>query len=378
MATIATETKPIYSEQGRHAKKRLELQKKLEERKKQQAIQEGPSSAADVTPEAAATAAKIAKKAAADIEAAQKGESKEAPRSKIKIGGKSLVTTEVPLTKNETARIQAKCAAGHAAKIHAVVKINQQEQVFNDSNLKDDHVLVFTGCDGCTFTVASQCVKVFIEKCTNCTFKLDGRIVTAVVEIDRCEQCNVLVGTPVGTLQVEQCKRMNVVFAQKALMIGYIIWAGCFTLRVQVGEDLMRCDFELTKGFDPTVNVERTQFKIHYNTLGKLVCDKIIRLKNGFPTTKMEDDEFQRKHEQTLKVMADRMGITIHKKGEGKKVKPNEKCPCGSGKKYKKCCKHGRVDTNATVADPAAVAAAAEVRAAAEAAAAAVAKSAEK
>ena len=25
-------------------------------------------------------------------------------------------------------------------------------------------------------------------------------------------------------------------------------------------------------------------------------------------------------------------------KKTGKKVKPNEPCPCGSGKKYKKCC----------------------------------------
>lgn len=25
-------------------------------------------------------------------------------------------------------------------------------------------------------------------------------------------------------------------------------------------------------------------------------------------------------------------------KNEGTKLKPNQKCPCGSGKKYKKCC----------------------------------------
>ena len=38
--------------------------------------------------------------------------------------------------------------------------------------------------------------------------------------------------------------------------------------------------------------------------------------------------------------LAQRMGITINRKEDaiGKKVKPNEPCPCGSGKKYKKCC----------------------------------------
>ena len=78
------------------------------------------------------------------------------------------------------------------------------------------------------------------------------------------------------------------------------------------------------------------------------MCEKIIRLKNGYPTTKAEDDEFQRKHEQTLTVMADRMGITIHKKGDRLKIKPNAPCPCGSKKKYKKCCKSGKIDSRAT------------------------------
>jgi hypothetical protein len=364
MATLATESKPIYSEQGRHTKKRLELQKKLAQRNKQEATA--------VTQEEVQKTAKLAKEAADKIIADQNGEGKEQPRPKIKIGKKSLVTTEVVLTKREQARIQAKCAAGHAAKILAEVKQEKVVKTFDDTNLQDDHVLVFTGCVGCTYTVNSRCVKIFVEKCTQCTFHFNGKIITAVVEVDRCEESNLLIGTDVGTLQVEQCKRMNVVFAEKALMTGYIIWAGCFTLRVQVGDDLMRCDFELTKGFDNTVNVERTQFKIHYNTLGKLVCDKIIRLKNGFPTTKMEDDEFQRKHEQTIKLMADRMGITIHKKSDTTKTKPNAKCPCGSGKKYKKCCRHGRVDTKALVSDPAKEAELARVKAAAIAATAAI------
>merc|ERR1712166_308561 len=312
---------------------------------------QGASVSQEVTDAAAKQAATIARNAAEHIKAQQTEDSKEdAPRAKVKIGGKSLVTTELELKPSEKARIQAKCAAGHAAKITAVVKEENKVRVFDEATIEKDRVLVFTGCNGGDYIVSGECVKIFVEKCINCTFRFEGRIVTAVVEIDRCEECNVLIGTAVGTLQVEQCKRMNIVIAKKVLLIGYIIWAGCFTLRVQVGEDLMRCDFELTKGFDPTVNVERTQFKIHYNSLGKLVCDKIIRLKNGFPTTKMEDDEFQRKHEQTLKVMADRMGITIHKKGEKGKQKPNEKCACGSGKKFKKCCKHGRVDAAATAA----------------------------
>jgi preprotein translocase subunit SecA len=34
------------------------------------------------------------------------------------------------------------------------------------------------------------------------------------------------------------------------------------------------------------------------------------------------------------------MGVTLSRKEDkiGKKCKPNDPCPCGSGKKFKKCC----------------------------------------
>lgn len=77
----------------------------------------------------------------------------------------------------------------------------------------------------------------------------------------------------------------------------------------------------------------------------KLICDKVIRLKNGFPSTKREDDEHVRREEQKLENLASRIGVTLHRKedGIGSKIKPNEKCSCGSGKKYKKCCMTGAV-----------------------------------
>ena len=108
MATIATEAAPIYSESGRGEKKRLQLKKKLERRKKQ-----GVSVSQEVTDAAAKQAATIARNAAEHIKAQQTEDSKEdAPRAKVKIGGKSLVTTELELKPSEKARIQAKCAAG--------------------------------------------------------------------------------------------------------------------------------------------------------------------------------------------------------------------------------------------------------------------------
>merc|ERR1719253_1395220 len=106
----------------------------------------------------------------------------------------------------------------------------------------------------------------------------------------------------------------------------------------------MNCDFGLTQKLDPTINIERTQFKVWLNSLGKLTCDKVIRLKNGFPSTKREDDEHISREEGKLDDLAKRMGVTVARKADsiGARVKPNEPCPCGSGQKYKKCCQNGK------------------------------------
>ena len=97
-------------------------------------------------------------------------------------------------------------------------------------------------------------------------------------------------------------------------------------------------DFATESKSDATVNEERTQVKISYDGMGKLRSEKVIRLDNGFPSTKREDDEHARREEMALQGLAERMGVTLNKKEEPKLQKPNEMCACGSGKKFKKCC----------------------------------------
>lgn len=68
----------------------------------------------------------------------------------------------------------------------------------------------------------------------------------------------------------------------------------------------------------------------------------MIRLDNGFPTTKREKDAFEAKQEANMKILAQNLGIVIpKKKKEGPKLGRNDSCDCGSGRKYKKCCGHG-------------------------------------
>ena len=42
--------------------------------------------------------------------------------------------------------------------------------------------------------------------------------------------------------------------------------------------------------------------------------------------------------QKATNMMKDKMGLSDQTKTRTKKIKPNSKCPCDSGKKYKKCC----------------------------------------
>jgi hypothetical protein len=53
----------------------------------------------------------------------------------------------------------------------------------------------------------------------------------------------------------------------------------------------------------------------------RLINEKVIRLENGFPTTKREKDAFEQRQERNMKILAEQMGLTIpNRKKEGAKV----------------------------------------------------------
>lgn len=308
-------------------KKRIELRKKLEAKRAAEAGEVDP----EKVKEEEAEKGVLAKAVAEEIEAKLDEEkAPEAPREKVKVGKKMMVTTEGKLDAKESLRIQSLISAGKAGTVKA---FSQEEGVTKELSDHDPQsVLVFVGCKKCDYNVTAMCTKIFVEKCEDFVLRLNGKVVTQTVECYKLERANLLINTKIGTLQVEQSEKVNVIYAEKEHFGAYMIWAGAFLLRLQVGTDpatadLMRCDFGLTQQVDPTVNLERTQFKVWYGPTGKLVCDKIIRLKNGFPTTAREDANFDRKQEQQLTKLADRMGITLNRKEEnvGARSKPKNK-----------------------------------------------------
>ena len=148
---------------------------------------------------------------------------------------------------------------------------------------------------------------------------------------------------------------MNVQIQSKNLF-KTLVWQGIcssvvhFFLTVSAVHDLSLSfddapEHKLLTGFNemksqyPNIVEDIDQFITRFHK-DKLLTEQIVRLKNGYPTTEREAAEFDRKQEEAIQKLAAEAGITISKKKPtGPKVKPNDPCTCGSGKKYKKC--HG-------------------------------------
>jgi preprotein translocase subunit SecA len=88
---------------------------------------------------------------------------------------------------------------------------------------------------------------------------------------------------------------------------------------------------------DPLVEYKKEAFEIFSELSGRISAEVIMRL------FKMQ---IQREHEVSVRSRAQRINLRYNTDEggstqtvtKGKKVGRNDPCPCGSGKKYKKCC----------------------------------------
>jgi len=204
------------------------------------------------------------------------------------------------------------------------------------------HTLVLKDCGDCHVTVDAMVTKIMIDGCQNTTLVLNQKIITAVVELYRCENFTVESNTKIGTLQADMCKKFAANFQSKELFTS-LVWAGVHDLSLSFKDSpvALRTGFTEMQTEHPDLHEERGQFIVRF-VKDELLNERIVRLDNGFPTTERERKEFDERQEENLRKLAGQAGIQIGRKKAEQKIKPNEICPkCKSGKKYKKCCGQG-------------------------------------
>lgn len=199
------------------------------------------------------------------------------------------------------------------------------------------------------YTIKHTIAKIFIEGCTDLTVTAaeGSSILSSTIEIWRCENVAVNLATQVKTVQLDITKGAKFAY-QKKDQFGCVVWQGVSdNIDITFGDDEksdFSTSFEKANTQWPGSTLEVDQFMIRFvEELGEgLQQERCVRLKNGFLSTDREADAWDKRNtlakDRYMENFLKESGIKLNK-SSGKKIQPNAPCPCGSTKKYKKCCK---------------------------------------
>lgn len=242
-------------------------------------------------------------------------------------------------------------------------------------------------CEDCNYTINHRTAKIFMESCKNVTVTVSGQILTHTMEIWKCSGSTVYLKTGCKTIQLDLMEDMTLRFEDRDHM-GAIVWQAVDDLKLRFDNDAgqffsRQCIHPLS-----LLSVSHSSIIIHHPTtitdsisfadlpnnteqdldtgfahmkekypdsvkevdqyiirhLGEekvLTPERCIRLKNGFLSTDREAHDWEVRNEKIKHDYVERYlkEAGIHLRRSKEKVIPrNSPCPCGSGKKYKKCC----------------------------------------
>jgi len=260
------------------------------------------------------------------------------------------------ISEKEQARLQAQL--GNMQKVAATlftIGTQDETKVFNleakEGDLKKVPTAYFKNCVNGRYTLGQnqRTTKILVEGCKNSTFVVEGEVLTRTIEVWRCENCTFSFKTSVKTLQVDLCKKINISYGTKD-HLGAIVWADVEEVEVTFDDSKdnnVRTGFTEMLKEHPDSNKDIDQFIIRFLE-DKLTTERCIRLKNGFLSTEREAVDWEKRNEnkktQYVGEFLKTAGVHLKKsKDATKKISPNAECPCGSGKKHKKCCMNTKV-----------------------------------
>eukprot|EP00611_Tribonema_gayanum_P003404 TRINITY_DN1264_c0_g1_i1.p1 TRINITY_DN1264_c0_g1~~TRINITY_DN1264_c0_g1_i1.p1 ORF type:complete len:351 (+),score=95.98 TRINITY_DN1264_c0_g1_i1:180-1232(+) len=142
----------------------------------------------------------------------------EASQKVCNVGKVSVHTQDgsADLSPQERARLSAAIGNGKAQNVRCWTNARGQALTIDEGVVDPlegaTAALVFSGCAGCTYTVATTCAKIFLRHCVDFEIVLaeGSRVLTQTLEAERCERTKIRVSTRVCTLQIEQCKSVIV------------------------------------------------------------------------------------------------------------------------------------------------------------------------
>jgi len=241
------------------------------------------------------------------------------------------------------------------AKILLCDRNSETETFVNESDTKTTDLkqipsVYIKNCNDCHYIFNRRIVKVLVENCTNCTIEINRSVLTRTAEIWHGTDLKLNVRTSIKTLQVDMVENMEIEFSEWSNFFS-VIWNQLENCSLSFGDSK---EFNTTTGFQqmltqyPDSDLKTDQFIIRF-VEGELKSERCIRLRNGHLSTEREAIDWEKRndrkrHAHQQKFMKD-AGIHLLPEKNKVKIPANAPCPCGSGRKYKKCCRNKKTVT---------------------------------
>jgi len=245
---------------------------------------------------------------------------------------------------SETAKLNATLGNINVQATSVVRNETQQTSTLDTTRVRTNDTLVFKNCRDGTYTIDAMHTKLVIDECVNCKFHINGKVISAISDMYKCENIELHSAVAIKTLQVDNCTNVKARFTTSDNFHS-VVWAGTkqLDISVQHATNALQSNtgVDVIRAKHPTMEIrdDIDQF-ITRIVDDQLLTERVIRLPNGFPSTQREKEEFDVRQERNMQAFAKNAGITfVRTKHVGEKAPPrNAPCTCGSGKKYKNCC----------------------------------------
>jgi len=212
----------------------------------------------------------------------------------------------------------------------------------------------FSACKKSEYVIDHRTSKILIENCDDCVIEINGKILTACVEIWKCKNVHLKLNTKVKTLQADIMAGLKIVYATAGDMQS-IVWQDVDNIDIGFADNStpqLLTGHAHMQEVDPDSDMKIDQFIIRFvQELGPgLQPERCVRLKNGFLSTEREAADWDQRNEKARDLFVENFlkegGIHLNKdKNATKKIPPNSICACGSKKKYKNCCSNKKAIT---------------------------------
>lgn len=220
------------------------------------------------------------------------------------------------------------------------IRVFAEEKKITD--LKKVPVVHFKNCVGGHYTIATRSVKIFVENCSDCIFDIKAGVLTRTVELWHGGNITLNIGTTIRTLQLDMVQNISVNFAQLS-QFKSMIWnqlEGCSINFADSKQHHFDTGFRHMLKTFPDSDYKVDQFIVRL-VQDAMRGERCVRLRNGHLSTDREAIDWDRRNMRSRDIYMDKFmkNAGIHLKPEKKKrIRNNDKCPCGTGLRYKKCC----------------------------------------